>query len=74
MSDIYRLQHRYIILKKEESKLCVRIHARTPKESQVKSILVGEHSNRKICPVQELIPTLSNHIPYAPRQVQKQLN
>ena len=50
-SDIGRLQYRDIILKQDEKTSSLRIHARTPKESQVKSITLGTIEDEDLCPV-----------------------
>jgi hypothetical protein len=50
-SDIGRLQHRDIILKKDGATSSVRIHARAPKEAQVKSVTLGTTENEETCPV-----------------------
>src|SRR3972149_341629 len=50
-SDIGRLQYRDIILKQDGLTSSIRIHARAPKESQVKPITLGIIEDEDLCPV-----------------------
>ncbi|KAI9325121.1 hypothetical protein BD770DRAFT_450178, partial [Pilaira anomala] len=47
-SDIGRLQYRDVILKKNEDVSSIRIHARIPKEGQVKSITLGQNEDEDL--------------------------
>ncbi|KAG0848661.1 hypothetical protein G6F17_011455 [Rhizopus arrhizus] len=58
-SDIGRLQHRDIILKEDENGMTMRVHARTPKESQIKSIILGQNKEEELCPVRTTSKFLS---------------
>ncbi|KAG1045554.1 hypothetical protein G6F43_011250 [Rhizopus delemar] len=53
-SDIGRLQYCDIVLKQDEMTSSIRIHARTPKESQVKSITLGTIEDEDLCPVKTI--------------------
>lgn len=53
-SDIERLQHRDITFKGKEKTSSVRIHARKPKEGQVKSITLGAIEDEDRCPVKTI--------------------
>jgi hypothetical protein len=50
-SDIGRLLFRDVILRKNDQVLSVLIHARAPKEGQVKSITLGQYEEPELCPV-----------------------
>ncbi|KAG2192273.1 hypothetical protein INT47_003862, partial [Mucor saturninus] len=50
-SDIGRLQYRDITLTQDGTTSNIRIHAGTPKESQVKSITLGTIEDEELCPV-----------------------
>ncbi|KAG1038842.1 hypothetical protein G6F43_012627 [Rhizopus delemar] len=54
-SDIGQLQHRDIhITQDQQGKFQAIIHARTPKENQVKSTILGEYIEDQLCPVKTL--------------------
>jgi hypothetical protein len=61
-SDIGRLQHRDIHINTEKTgSFHATIHARTPKEGQVKSIIIGEYIDEQLCPVKTLIGFLQKN-------------
>ncbi|KAG1400776.1 hypothetical protein G6F58_010880 [Rhizopus delemar] len=50
-SDIGRLQYRDVILNQDDMTTNIRIHARKPKEGQIKSIILGTVEDNQVCPV-----------------------
>jgi hypothetical protein len=55
-SDIGRLQHQdvNIVGDEENSVTSVRLYVREPKESQIKSVIIGQYHNYELCPVSTL--------------------
>lgn len=54
-SDIGRLQYQDVIIQAEGSHHSITLHAREPKETQVKSTVLGEFTDQDLCPVRTLI-------------------
>jgi len=50
-SDIGQLQYRDVVLKQNETTTSLRVHARQPKEGQVKSVTLGTVEEVEVCPV-----------------------
>ncbi|KAG1639576.1 hypothetical protein G6F44_007697 [Rhizopus delemar] len=50
-SDIGRLQYHDVILKQDGTTTSILLHARTPKEGQVKSVTLGTIEDENVCPV-----------------------
>jgi integrase len=50
-SDIGRLQYRDVILNQDDMTTNIRIHARKPKEGQIKSIILDTVEDNQVCPV-----------------------
>ncbi|KAG0821822.1 hypothetical protein G6F16_011833 [Rhizopus arrhizus] len=54
-SDIGRLQFRDIHIQRQGETTSATIHAREPKECQVKSVTLGEYKEEQLCPVKTLV-------------------
>ncbi|KAG0734302.1 hypothetical protein G6F57_016664 [Rhizopus arrhizus] len=46
-------------MKEDENGMTMRVHARTPKESQIKSIILGQNKEEEFCPVRTTSKFLS---------------
>ncbi|KAG0923548.1 hypothetical protein G6F57_019173 [Rhizopus arrhizus] len=59
-SDIGRLQFQDVHIQAEENSHNITLHSREPKETQVKSAIIGEFEDKDLCPVHTLIQFLIN--------------
>ena len=57
------MQYRDIILKTDNSILNVRIHAKTPKEVQIKSTIFGQNEDEDLCPVKTVFEIIKSTAP-----------
>ena len=58
--DIGRLKFQDVIVQEEGNNHRITLHSREPKETQVKTTIMGESEDRDLCPVKTLIQFLNN--------------
>ncbi|KAG1037308.1 hypothetical protein G6F43_012890 [Rhizopus delemar] len=61
-SDIGRLQYQDVQIKEEGIHYSVTLHSREPKETQIKSTILGEFEDKELCPVHTLIRFINSTI------------